>query len=240
MRPSVSVIIPIYNSARYLREAIDSVLAQDAVAELEVLVIDDGSGDEGPAIASGYGPPVKLLAIQHRGHPAARNAGVAASCGEFLGFLDADDLWTPGKLARQLSTFVADPSLEAVFGHIQNFISEELSEEERAKIKCNSTALPGLLQGSMLIRREAFARVGPFAEERKMGDFLDWYGRATLAKLNARMLPETFVMRRIHLSNFQRTHKHLRRENLVVLKKLLDLRRAAAVSAQDCGAPDAP
>ena len=239
MRPSVSIIIPIYNSARYLRQAIESVLAQ-AGAELEVLVVDDGSSDDGPEIASSYGALVKLIAIAHRGHPAARNAGVAASGGDFLAFLDADDLWTPDKLARQLSTFAMDRDLHAVFGHMQNFISEELGERERAKIKCNSTALPGLLQGSMLIRREAFARVGPFAEERRMGDFLDWYGRATLAKLNMRMLPETFVMRRIHLSNFQRTHKHLRRENLVVLKKLLDLRRAAALSAHNCGASDVP
>jgi hypothetical protein len=63
-----------------------------------------------------------------------------------------------------------------------------------------------------------------------MGDFLDWYGRATLGNLNMLMLPETLVRRRLHLANFQRTHKHLRRENLLVLKKLLDLRRAAGSS----------
>ena len=78
---------------------------------------------------------------------------------------------------------------------MQNFISLDLTEEERAKIKCNSTVLPGLLQGSMLVRRGSFERVGPFPEERKMGDFLDWYGRATLGNLNMLMLPETFVRR---------------------------------------------
>lgn len=232
MRPSVSVIIPIYNSGRYLAEAIDSVLTQRH-SPVEILVVDDGSSDHGPAIASGYGPPVKLIPMAHRGHPAARNAGVAASAGEFLGFLDADDLWTDKKLSLQLDAFATNPALEAVFGHMQNFISPELSEEEQARIKCNSTALPGLLQGSMLIRREAFDRVGPFSEDRRMGDFLDWYGRATLAHLNMRVLPEILVRRRLHLSNFQRTHKHLRRENLLVLKKLLDQRRAAASSASD-------
>lgn len=235
MQPSVSVIIPIYNSGRYLREAIDSVLAQKH-AQLELLVVDDGSSDDGPEIASSYGPAARLIAIPHRGHPGARNAGVAASSGDFLAFLDADDLWMPNKLALQLATFASDPSLDAVFGHMQNFISAELTQEERAKIKCNSTALPGLLQGSMLIRRDAFARVGAFAEERKMGDFLDWYGRATLSNLNMHMLPDTLVLRRIHLSNFQRTHKHLRKENLFVLKKLLDSRRAAT-STQNGGAP---
>jgi glycosyltransferase involved in cell wall biosynthesis len=226
VRPSVSVIIPIYNSGKYLREAIDSVLAQ-RYSPLEVLVVDDGSSDNGPEIASSYGLQVRVIAIPHRGHPAARNAGVAASTGDFLAFLDADDLWTANKIELQLQAFAADPSLDLVFGHMQNFISLDLTEEERAKIKCNSTVLPGLLQGSMLARRGSFERVGPFAEERKMGDFLDWYGRATLGNLNMLMLPETLVRRRIHLANFQRTHKHLRRENLLVLKKLLDLRRAA-------------
>jgi glycosyltransferase involved in cell wall biosynthesis len=234
MRPSVSVIIPIYNSGKYLREAIDSVLAQKH-SPLEVLVVDDGSSDNGPEMASRYGPQVRVIAIPHRGHPAARNAGVAASTGDFLAFLDADDLWIANKIDLQLQAFAADPSLDLVFGHMQNFISLELTEEERAKIKCNSTVLPGLLQGSMLARRDSFERVGPFPEERKMGDFLDWYGRATLGNLNMLMLPETLVRRRIHLANFQRTHKHLRRENLLALKKLLDLRRAAAGSAVSGG-----
>jgi glycosyltransferase involved in cell wall biosynthesis len=229
VRHSVSVIIPIYNSGKYLREAIDSVLAQK-YSPLEVLVVDDGSSDNGPDLASRYGPQVRVIAIPHRGHPAARNAGVAASTGDFLAFLDADDLWTANKIELQLQAFAADPSLDLVFGHMQNFISLDLTEEERAKIKCNSTVLPGLLQGSMLVRRDSFERVGPFPEERKMGDFLDWYGRATLGNLNMLMLPETFVRRRIHLANFQRTHKHLRRENLLALKKLLDLRRAAGSS----------
>ncbi|MGP0073682.1 MAG: glycosyltransferase family 2 protein [Bryobacteraceae bacterium] len=239
MRPSVSVIIPIYNSAKYLREAIASVLAQRH-SPLEVLVVDDGSSDNGPELASSYGLQVRVIAIPHRGHPAARNAGIAASTGDFLAFLDADDLWTAHKLDLQLEAFDANPSLELVFGHMQNFISLELTEEERAKIKCNSTVLPGLLQGSMLARRGSFERVGPFAEERSMGDFLDWYGRATLLNLNMHMLPDTLVRRRIHLGNFSRTHKHLRTENLLVLKKLLDLRRAAADSTATGGAGQVP
>lgn len=239
MRPSVSVIIPIYNSGKYLREAIDSVLAQ-RYSPLEVLVVDDGSSDNGSELASGCGFPVRVMAIPHRGHPAARNSGVGASTGDFLAFLDADDLWTANKLDIQIEAFAANPSLDLVFGHMQNFISPELSGEERAKIKCNSTVLPGLLQGSMLARRSSFARVGPFQEERKMGDFLDWYGRATLLNLNMHMLPDTLVRRRIHLGNFSRTHKHLRQENLLVLKELLDRRRAAVRSAARGAAGQVP
>ncbi len=225
MEPSVSVVIPIYNSARYLCEAIDSVLAQKV--PLEVLVVDDGSSDDGPQLAAAYGNPVQVISIPHRGHPAARNAGVAVATGNYLAFLDADDLWAGNKLGLQLQAFAANPHLDLVFGHMQNFISPELNDEERSKIRGNFDALPGLLQGSMLARRSSFHRVGPFPEAQNMGDFLDWYGRATLLDLNMHMLPETLVRRRLHLANFQRTHKHLRQENLAVLKRLLDLRRAA-------------
>ena len=62
-------------------------------------MVDDGSSDNGPEIASSYGPGVRVIAIPHRGHPAARNAGVAASTGDFLAFLDADDLWTANKIS---------------------------------------------------------------------------------------------------------------------------------------------
>jgi glycosyltransferase involved in cell wall biosynthesis len=229
VRPAVSVVIPIYNSGRYLREAIDSILGQSV--DSEIVVVDDGSGDNGPEIARSYGAPVRVVAIPHSGHPAARNAGIAASSGDFLAFLDADDLWAPRKLSLQLEAFDSAPGLDLVFGHMQNFISPELPAEEQAKIRCDSRAHPGLLQGSMLARRASFERVGPFAEERNMGDFLDWYGRATLCGLRIHMLPDLLVLRRLHLANFQRTHKHLRRENLVVLKKLLDRRRAAAAEA---------
>jgi glycosyltransferase involved in cell wall biosynthesis len=217
----------------------DSVLQQNCNS-LELLVVDDGSSDHGPALAAGYGPPVRLIPIPHRGHPAARNAGVAAATGDFLAFLDADDLWTAGKLALQLEAFKSDSSLDLVFGHMQNFISPDLSEEERAHLKCNSTALPGLLQGSMLVRREAFARVGPFPEERRMGDFLDWYGRATLANLRMLMLPDVLVKRRLHRANFQRTHKHLRHENLLAVKQLLDRRRASARAGSGEGGRHGP
>ena len=134
MRASVSVIIPIYNSGKYLREAIDSVLAQRH-RPLEVLVVDDGSSDNGPELAAGYGPQVRVIAIPHGGHPAARNAGVAASTGDYLAFLDADDLWAANKLELQLDAFASNPSLDLVFGHMQNFISPELSAAKRRTIR---------------------------------------------------------------------------------------------------------
>ena len=77
----------------------------------------------------------------------------------------------------------------------------------------------------MLARRRSFDLVGLFSEKRGTGDFLDWYGRATLAGLKIEILPETVVHRRIHARNYQRTHPHERREYLRAVKELLDRRR---------------
>lgn len=99
--PKVSVVIPAYNAAGCLGEAIDSVLAQ-TFADLEIIVVDDGSSDDTVRRAEAYGRPVRCLRQGRRGVAAARNLAIRASSGEFVAFLDADDLWRPEKLERQL------------------------------------------------------------------------------------------------------------------------------------------
>jgi glycosyltransferase involved in cell wall biosynthesis len=220
----VSVIIPAHNS-QFILPALDSILAQKH-RPIEILVVDDGSTDSTVQMVRDYAPAVRVIEQEQRGHPAARNAGLRAATGKFFAFLDHDDLWSPDKLERQIACFERNPALDLVFGHIQNFFTPEMTLEERGRIAAPLRPLPGLLQGAMVARRHSFERVGPFSEERGMGDFLDWYGRAILTGLNVEMLPETVVFRRIHANNYQRTHKHQRREYLRALKGLLDRRRA--------------
>ncbi len=106
--PEASVIIPTYNRAGPVREAVDSVLAQAGV-EFELIVVDDGSTDDTPAVLDGYGQRVRRVRQDNRGVSAARNAGVAASGGALIAFLDSDDLWLPGKLAVQAAFFRDHP-----------------------------------------------------------------------------------------------------------------------------------
>ena len=224
MDPLVSVVIPAHNSARYIAETLASVLAQKH-RPLEILVVDDGSTDSTRELVREAAAEIRLIEQEQRGHPAARNAGVRAASGEFLGFLDHDDLWSAEKLELQLASFARDPSLDLVFGHIQNFFTPEMTEEERQRVRVPLQPLPGLLQGAMLARRASFDRVGFFSEERGMGDFLDWYGRAMLAGMKVEMRAETVVHRRIHANNYQCVHKHRRPEYLRAVKALLDRRR---------------
>ena len=99
--PLVSVIIPAFNAERFLAEAIDSVLAQD-YPELDIIVIDDGSTDATPVIVAGHGERVRLISQANSGCAAARNAGIRAARGEYVAFLDADDVWWPHKIRTQV------------------------------------------------------------------------------------------------------------------------------------------
>jgi glycosyltransferase involved in cell wall biosynthesis len=97
---TITAIIPVHNGERHLAEAIQSVLAQ-TLPPGEIIVVDDGSTDASAAIAQSFGAPVRVLAQPNLGPAAARNLGLAHATGDLLAFLDADDLWTPNKLARQ-------------------------------------------------------------------------------------------------------------------------------------------
>jgi glycosyltransferase involved in cell wall biosynthesis len=107
--PLVSVVIPLYQTERYIAQTLASVCAQ-TFTDFEVIVVDDGSSDNGPAIARGTGDArVRVVTQANRGLAGARNTGIRESCGEFIAFLDADDLWHPEKLARHVALLEADP-----------------------------------------------------------------------------------------------------------------------------------
>lgn len=115
---SVSVVIPCYNGSRYLGETIESALAQTH-RPLEILVIDDGSTDDSAAIAERFGEPVNVTRQPNSGESVARNRGIEMARGEWIAFLDADDLWAPTKLERQLAE--ARPDAVAVVTNLRFF-----------------------------------------------------------------------------------------------------------------------
>src|SRR5262245_15747118 len=107
---SVSVVIPTYNCGRLVTEAVDSVLGQ-TVPPAEVIVVDDGSQDDTAERLAAYAGRVRYLRQENQGVAAARNCGVAASGGEVVAFLDADDVWHPRKLEFQLAALDRHPGL---------------------------------------------------------------------------------------------------------------------------------
>jgi glycosyltransferase involved in cell wall biosynthesis len=208
----VSAIIPVFNGERFLAQAISSVLDQ-SYGELEVLVVDDGSSDGSFRLASELAarqPRIRVLGQAHGGPGAARNLGVLQASGDLFAFLDADDLWTPDKLKLQMAHLREHPEVEAVFGLARQFHSPELTPEQAQKIRCPEKAQPGMVAGTLLIRRASFQRVGLFAETWQVGEFVDWYCRAQEAGLRSELLPQLVLLRRLHGQNLgvlQPNHK---------------------------------
>lgn len=122
--PLVSVIIPAYNALRWLPETLASV-AEQAVTEMEIIVIDDGSTDETAAYIEREWPQIQLIRSANKGVSHARNLGTAAARGEWIQYLDADDLLLTGKLSRQLALIKNQPQVDVVYANWQKLIEDE-------------------------------------------------------------------------------------------------------------------
>jgi glycosyltransferase involved in cell wall biosynthesis len=222
----VTVMIGVYNGARYLGEAIESVLAQTRPVH-ELIVVDDGSTDDSGAIAESYGLPVRCIRQDRGGMAASRNRAVRAATGSFFAFLDADDRFPQEKLERQLAVFEADPELDVVYGHVTEFLSPDLDDEARALLRAPNQDLPWPTPNLMLVKRDAFFRVGPFSTDLKVGIGVDWYARASEVGLRGAVPPLVVLERRLHAENNGIREREFKPQYLHVLKAALDRRRLA-------------
>jgi glycosyltransferase involved in cell wall biosynthesis len=225
----VSVIIPVYNGERYIGAALESVLAQTSRPG-EILVIDDGSSDGTAAVLEAYRPHVRYHYQPNAGLSVARNCGVRLATRDFLAFLDADDLWTAEKLDLQMRALTRDDELEAVFGHMRQFYSPDVSDGARAVVRYSREVVAGYHADTLLIRRRAFQRIGFFATDLRAG-FLNWFARAREQGLRSRVLPEVVALRRVHDANMGvRERSLVRAEYVRILKSALDRRRATSAN----------
>jgi glycosyltransferase involved in cell wall biosynthesis len=224
--PLISVIIPVFNGERYLGEAIQSALAQ-TYRPLHIMVIDDGSTDDSAAVARTFSD-VQYAFQPHAGLGSALNRGLGMARGDFLSFLDADDLWVEHKLATQVGWFRRDPALDVVYGRIRPFRGHDAPHGYR-----EFAPTAGYVKGTMLITRSAFFRVGLFDPKWTIGDFVDWYVRAEEMGLKSLMLPEVLLKRRIHSNNMGVREKAQRKDYARILKRALDRRNIRPRSPAD-------
>lgn len=225
--PSLGVFVPAFNAERYLAEALTSVLSQ-IPEDAEVVVVDDGSTDDTVAVAERFGPPVRVVRAPHRGIAGTINAAVAEMRAPLLASIDADDRWLPGKLRKQLDALDADESIDAVFGYVRQFASPDMTAEMAGQFAFSGEPMPGLMRGTMLIRRTAWDRVGLMETGLTVGEFISWYTRAIDAGLKMKMLPEVMYERRIHGSNTVILERDAQSDYLRIVKATLDRRRLAA------------
>jgi glycosyltransferase involved in cell wall biosynthesis len=201
--PLISVIIPTYNRAGYLQLALESVLCQEYPC-YEVLVVDDGSTDDTPAVLARQAGRVRALRQANAGPSAARNRGIREARGELVAFLDSDDLMVPGRLARQAALFVRDPELGLVAGAYakigpqgEALGSVVLSRADRRRLVRGEWYRNFFATPTVMARRSCFESAGLFPEDVSFGEDWDMWLRI-MAGHRCRYLPGIEAKVRFH------------------------------------------
>jgi glycosyltransferase involved in cell wall biosynthesis len=224
---AISVVIPVYNGSKFISAALRSALNQ-TLRPSEIIVVDDGSTDGSADIAEAFGNPVRVIRRPHGGAGSALNVGIEESEGELLAFLDADDLWTPDKLALQCAVLKSAPSLDAVFGRVVQFVDLDCEVSEPEEIGAASQPFVGTTKIAMLVRRASFNRVGAF-DPKRIADFPEWLARAELRELRIRHLDDVVAFRRIHRTNMtSRQRSALYRDYLSIARGRASSKRTLA------------
>jgi glycosyltransferase involved in cell wall biosynthesis len=213
---TVSVIVPAYNQAGFLPEAVASIWEQTQ-PPMEVIVVDDGSTDATPEVAATL-DGIQYVRQDHRGPAAARNRGIECSTGSCLAFLDADDCWLPDKLERQIAVMQARPGVDIVLGYTQ-FVHTTAARDATGA----PTPIPSF--GSALIRRMVFDRIGAIDETLHYSEDVDWFMRALEQGCHMQVIQEVAQRCRRHSSNMTEGKSATGLNLFHVLKRSLDRRR---------------
>ena len=204
--PTISVVIPTYNRAETIEQALESVYAQTCT-DYEIIVVDDGSTDGTDALLAKHarGNKVRSIYQANAGVSAARNRGVEMAGGRYIAFLDSDDLFVADKLAKQLAVFGAMPDLGFVHANFAKFndAGEDLGVRDMSHFQ--GRVYPWILQEwsalmalpSLLVRRDVFFEVGGFDETITWGEDIDLYFRIA-RRYNLGMVPEVLCKVRVH------------------------------------------
>jgi GT2 family glycosyltransferase len=220
-RPLISVIIPVYNGARFLEEAIGNILGQNYDA-LEMIVIDDGSTDDIAAVLGRLPVDVRYFRQDNAGAAGARNRGIKDASGDLIAFLDVDDLWPDENLNILSSCLAGDPALDLVHGRGQ--LTRYSGGAGIGEYFGNPGESFPCYIGAGLYRRQAFEKVGLFDPELRFGEDTDWFNRAVECGLRMARLDEVTLFVRRHDANMTRGKSLVERNMIRVLKKQLDRR----------------
>jgi glycosyltransferase involved in cell wall biosynthesis len=202
--PAISVVIPVYNGARYLRQCLDSIFAQTC-RDFEVIVVDDGSIDGTASICGEY--PVRLIQQPNRGQASARNRGVALARTKYIAFMDHDDCWHPERLARGLEAMEQDAACALVYSDVN--VTDERGEVTRRSLLSELGGHPRqslrhclerdmyIVPSSVTLRKTAFEALGGFDERLRGYEDEEFFVRL-FATATFRYLPEALVQWRRH------------------------------------------
>lgn len=221
-KPLITVIIPVYNGAEFIREAIDNILSQNYPA-IEIIVINDGSTDQTDAFVKEIDTDIRYFWYGNDGPAFARNRGIRDASGEFIAFLDVDDLWPENNLNILLNEFLNDPEADVVRGYGQ-VMKKNLLTGEYEPTGDPKKSFPAFI-GAALYRKEVFYKVGLFDVSLHFGEDSDWYMRATELNIKMKWVDRVTLKVRRHGKNFTEGKDLIDLNVLKVFKKAIDRAR---------------
>jgi teichuronic acid biosynthesis glycosyltransferase TuaG len=226
LSPLVSVVIPTYNQASYLRASIDSVLAQTYPA-IEVVVVDDGSTDETPDILASYGDRVRAIRQTNHGAANALNHGIRESTGKYVCWLSSDDAFVPDKVARQVAAFTANPELGLSFMGFDQIDAQGAFVADRSDIPWRHPDLfvtvfwANPINGStVMMPRTVLDEAGPFDEALRADVDAEMWFRV-LARRPAAHIPGVHLHYRIHDKALSADRGLMQRSKTTVRQRIL-------------------
>ena len=221
----VDIIIPVYNGAKFITAAVDSIQKQ-SWRSWRLIIVDDGSTDNTVAIVRELmkvDDRITLHQQTHQGISATVNTALQYAHAHFIAFLDADDLWHEHKLEKQMDYLQKYPSAHICFTMMQEF-DDIIVEEGLAKFKARSLPMKGYSKSAFLSQRNVFEKYGNFSADIALGDFIEWFSRVTRDdQSNTIILDEVLTYRRIHDTNTTRGMD--KKAYLNILKSHLDEKR---------------
>lgn len=234
--PLVSVIIPAFNTARYIAEAIESVLAQ-TYSRHEIIVSDDGSTDKTREVLEPFKEKVRYLYQENRGVSAARNLGVRFAKGDLIAFLDADDVWLPRRLEKQMGFLEKHPDVSMVFADCELFSrSGTVAGSFLGEKKCFGNFIGGervipdaferlldenyIPTSTVILKRGSFQGVGGFDESLRSVEDRDLWLRIAV-KHPVGCVPDVLSRKRLHSENISSDQVEALRSQIRVYTKIL-------------------
>jgi glycosyltransferase involved in cell wall biosynthesis len=216
-RPLVSVVMPVRNGARFIRAALDSIIAQQ-YTPLDIVVVDGHSSDDSAAIARAY-PGVRVLHQPDHGLAGGLNHGVISAAGEYIAFLSSDDEWLPGKLHAQMGLFTANAHIDMTITHVQFFIEDGCDIPRGFKPDLLHAPQIGRIPETLMTRRAVFDRIGLFDATFSQSVDADWFARAKDADVTMAVLHDVYLRKRIHDSNLSSNVEKNNRELLTIMQR---------------------
>ncbi len=245
----ISAVIPAYNSAAFIAEAISSILKQNFPV-YEIIVVDDGSSDDTSAVVQSMSGNIHYYKQENRGPAAARNQGIKMASGNWIAFLDADDQWTPGKIKKQLATLARYPELHLIAGDMAEIDQDNVLVTPSVLAKHQlltsylqdqgrpiTNALGKLVHknfiptGTVLVRRDTLLAVGMFNEAIHYGEDLELWAKIA-AYYPISCLPEILMLRRLHGHNATQASAMMLTDRV---KVMLSLRKVIYLPLQQQG-----